>query len=59
MRKTHWVMTAILGLLLAGCAGISTAPPPEARQALVPTGKLRVGLLLGSPTQVKIGRAHV
>ena len=52
MRKTHWVMTAILGLLLAGCAGISTAPPPEARQALVPTGKLRVGLLLGSPTQV-------
>jgi polar amino acid transport system substrate-binding protein len=45
-------MTAILGLLLAGCAGISTAPTPEARQALAPTGKLRVGLLLGSPTHV-------
>ena len=52
MRTTHWLMTAILGLLLTGCAGISTAPPPEARQALAPTGKLRAGLLLGSPTQV-------
>ena len=52
MRTTHWLMTAILGLLLTGCAGISTAPTPEARQALAPTGKLRVGLLLGSPTHV-------
>ena len=51
MRTTRWLMTAILGLLLTGCAGISTAPPPEARQALAPTGKLRGGLLLGSPTQ--------
>jgi polar amino acid transport system substrate-binding protein len=51
MRKTHWVMTAILGLL-TGCAGIATAPTPEARQTLAPSGKLRVGLLLGSPTQV-------
>jgi polar amino acid transport system substrate-binding protein len=45
-------MTAVLGLLLAGCAGISTAPTAQARQALAPTGKLRVGLLLGSPTHV-------
>ena len=52
MRTTHWLMTAILGLLLTGCAGITTAPTPEARQALAPTGKLRVGLLLGSPTHV-------
>jgi len=52
MRTTHWLMTAILGLLLAGCAGISTAPTPEARQALAPTGKLRVGLQLGSPHNV-------
>ncbi len=52
MRTTHWLMTAILGLLLTGCAGISTAPTPEAQKALAPTGKLRVGLLLGSPTQV-------
>ena len=52
MRTTHWLMTAILGLLLTGCAGISTAPTPEARQALAPTGKLRVGLQLGSPHNV-------
>ena len=45
-------MAAILGLLLIGCAGIHTAPTPEARQALAPTGKLRVGLQLGSPHNV-------
>jgi polar amino acid transport system substrate-binding protein len=45
----HWLMAAILGLLLAGCAGIHATPSPEARQALAPTGKLRVGLQLGSP----------
>ncbi|MDB5873634.1 MAG: amino acid transporter substrate-binding protein family [Ramlibacter sp.] len=49
MRTTHWLMAAILGLLLSGCAGIGTAPAPEVRQALAPTGKLRVGLQLGSP----------
>ena len=52
MRTAHWLTTAILGLLLTGCAGIGTAPTPEARQALAPTGKLRVGLLLGVPIQV-------
>lgn len=44
MRTTHWLTTAILGLLLSGCAGISTAPTAEVRQAMAPTGKLRVGL---------------
>jgi polar amino acid transport system substrate-binding protein len=29
-----------------------TAPTPEVRQTLVPTGKLRVGLILGVPAQV-------
>ena len=52
MRTTHWLMTAILGLLLTGCAGISPAPPPEARQAVAPTGKLRVALQLGNPLNV-------
>ena len=52
MRTTHWLMTAMLALLLSGCAGISTAPTPEARQALAPTGKLRVGLQLGNPLNV-------
>ena len=52
MRTTRWLMTAILGLLLTGCAGIHTAPTPEERQALAPTGKLRVGLTLGVPASV-------
>ena len=52
MRPTHWTTTAILALLLTGCAGISTAPTLEARQALAPSGKLRVGLQLGSPHNV-------
>ena len=54
MRTTHWLMTAILGLLLLllGCAGISTAPTPDVRQALAPTGKLRVGLQLSNPMSV-------
>ncbi len=52
MRTTHSVMTAILGLVLTGCAGIHTAPTPEARHALAPTGKLRVGLNLGNPLSV-------
>jgi polar amino acid transport system substrate-binding protein len=52
MRTVHWLMTAIVGLLLTGCAGISTAPTPEARQSLAPTGKLRVGLQLANPLNV-------
>ena len=45
MRTTHWLMTAILGLLLTGCATMHTAPTPEVRQALAPTGKLRVAFV--------------
>jgi polar amino acid transport system substrate-binding protein len=52
MRIAHWLATAILGLLLIGCADMRAAPSPEARQALAPTGKLRVGLQLGSPHNV-------
>jgi polar amino acid transport system substrate-binding protein len=52
MRTTDWLMTAMLGLTLSGCAGISTAPTPEARQALAPTGKLRVALQLANPLNV-------
>jgi len=52
MHTTHCLRIAMLGLVIMGCAGISTAPTPEARQALAPTGKLRVGLQLGSPHNV-------
>jgi polar amino acid transport system substrate-binding protein len=61
MRATHWLVTAILGLPLVGCGdGPTTAPsssgPPatalEARQALAPTGRLRVALQLANPLNV-------
>jgi len=52
MRTTHRVMTVIIGLLLTGSAGISTAATTEVRQALAPTDKLRVGLQLGNPLNV-------
>jgi polar amino acid transport system substrate-binding protein len=52
MRTRHWLTITMIGLLITGCARISTAPPTEARQALAPTGKLRVGLQLGSPHNV-------
>jgi len=57
MRPIRWLMPAILGLALVGCAAkpvtpTSDTPTPEARLALAPTGKLRVGLQLGSPHNV-------
>src|SRR5688500_13816538 len=52
MRPTHWLMTLALGVLLTGCAGMNTGPTPEARQALAPTGNLRVARQLGSPPNV-------
>jgi polar amino acid transport system substrate-binding protein len=48
----HWLTAAILGLLLSGCAHAPNASTSEARSALAPTGKLRVGLQLGSPHNV-------
>ena len=52
MRLTRRLITAGIGLLLAGCMTIDTAPTTEVRQALAPTGKLRVALQLGSPHNV-------
>jgi polar amino acid transport system substrate-binding protein len=45
-------MTAILGLLLTGGASMAAAPTLDVRQALAPTGTLRVGLVLGNPLGV-------
>lgn len=52
MRTNRSLMTAIVALLLTGCASVYTEPTPEARVALAPTGKLRVGLYLGNPLSV-------
>jgi polar amino acid transport system substrate-binding protein len=48
---------ALLGLLfatlaLAGCAPVPAAPDAQVRQALAPTGPLRVGVYAGSPTSL-------
>jgi polar amino acid transport system substrate-binding protein len=66
MRATYWLMTAVLGLPIVGCGGTDTAPTGtstalnsnlapttvEARQALAPTGTLRVALQLANPLNV-------
>jgi polar amino acid transport system substrate-binding protein len=55
MQMTHrLLMTATLGALLSGCAGFraTTPPAPEVRQALAPTGKLRVALQQGNALNV-------
>ena len=44
------LMIVLLAVLFAGCAAPQSVPTPEERQALAPTGKLRVGLYLGGPT---------
>lgn len=49
MRTTHCLLIAITSLLLTGCTSMHTAPSPEVRQALAPSGKLRVGVYAGSP----------
>lgn len=38
--------------LVAACAALDTAPGAEAKKALAPTGKLRVGLYTGNPLSV-------
>lgn len=50
MRTAKWLVIAMLALLIAGCAAVQSVPTPAERQALAPTGKLRVGLYLGGPT---------
>jgi polar amino acid transport system substrate-binding protein len=57
VKRIRWSaiqLLAIAAALLAGCAGnaIGPDPSPEVRQVLAPTGKLRVGVYLGSPTSM-------
>jgi polar amino acid transport system substrate-binding protein len=47
MRATHWFIAGMLGFLFSGCASTQTAPTAETRQALAPTGQLRVAFLSG------------
>ena len=46
MHAAHWFITGIVTMFfLGGCASGPSAPTPEARQALAPSGKLRVAFL--------------
>lgn len=57
MRTARLLMIAIFGLF-TGCAAMHIVPTPEAKQALAPTGKLRVGLYLGGPTSIMRGATY-
>jgi len=52
MRTIPWFTAAVVGLVIAGCAGIASGPSQEERQALAPTGKLRVAFYLGAPASI-------
>jgi len=45
MRLTYYLSALIVGLFLAGCAGVQGGMSAETRTALTPTGKLRVAFL--------------
>lgn len=49
MRTVQWLVAATLALSLGGCASVPAGPTAEAKAALAPTGKLRVGVYLGNP----------
>ena len=55
MRTIAWLTAALLYLLTGGCAGIASAPTQDQRQALAPSGKLRVALYLGAPASIVRG----
>ena len=52
LKTTRWLIAAALGIVSAACAAAGSEPTPEMRQALAPTGKLRVGLYVGGPTSL-------
>jgi polar amino acid transport system substrate-binding protein len=52
MPTNRYLSVLALALLLTSCAGTYTSPSREIRQALAPTGKLRVGVYPGSPTSM-------
>ncbi len=53
MNRARWPLLAAVAALAAGCAGSATAPSPAAREALAPSGKLRVAINTGNPVLAK------
>ena len=56
MNKGQSLLLVAASLLLLGCAASLNSPASDARPVLAPTGTLRVGVNVGSPTQmVRLG----
>ena len=53
----HRLMSALVGLMVVSWVAVAAAATPEVRRALAPTGKLRVGLIVGVPAQVTLDSA--
>src|SRR2546423_11716905 len=53
MNGPRFLCLALLMALVTGCVAPSTSPSPQARQALAPTGTLRVGINLANPVLAK------
>ena len=47
-----WFTAVVVGFLAAGCASNASTPSQGERQALAPTGKLRVALYTGAPASI-------
>jgi polar amino acid transport system substrate-binding protein len=52
LTRRCFISLAAVALVLAGCASARVEPDAAARQALAPTGKLRVAVYPGSPTSM-------
>ncbi|MBM3358679.1 MAG: transporter substrate-binding domain-containing protein [Betaproteobacteria bacterium] len=53
MRIRDWLSAGVIGLFIGGCTGMQTAPSPETKAAVAPTGKLRVAFLLAPLYAIK------
>jgi polar amino acid transport system substrate-binding protein len=52
-RNAKWLLVAMVGLLAGGCATDRSMPTAEERQALAPTGKLRLCVLADADVQAR------
>lgn len=52
LLRRSWLLGLLAAVSLAGCGALAPALDPQVRQALAPSGKLRVGVYPGSPTSM-------
>lgn len=51
-RAKRYLLAAVAAMIAGACVSLSKSPSPEVRQAIAPTGKLRVALIDGAPANV-------